>query len=154
MYSIQHYVIKFISDLRQVGSFFRFPPPIKPTATNFTTPSPLQYTRLWSWSYSSWIYSYLCNQYISPLTLWVWNPLRQGVFDTTLCDKVYHWPAIGRWFSPVSSSDKTDRHDIDEILLKVALNTIAPSLGKQKNLSETTVYKVKIFLNILFFHRE
>jgi hypothetical protein len=30
----------------------------------------------------------------------------------------------GRWFSPVSSTNKTDRHDIAEILLKVALNTI------------------------------
>ena len=33
----------------------------------------------------------------------------------------------GRWFSPgtpVSSTNKTDRHDITEILLKVALNTI------------------------------
>ena len=32
----------------------------------------------------------------------------------------------GRWFSPevqVSSTNKTDRHDIAEILLKVALNT-------------------------------
>jgi hypothetical protein len=27
-------------------------------------------------------------------------------------------------FSPVSSTNKTDRHDITEILLKVALNTI------------------------------
>ena len=36
MYSIQHYVIKFVSDLRQVGGFLRvlrFPPPIKLTAT-------------------------------------------------------------------------------------------------------------------------
>jgi hypothetical protein len=33
----------------------------------------------------------------------------------------------GRWFSPstpVSSTNKTDRHDITEILLEVALNTI------------------------------
>jgi hypothetical protein len=33
----------------------------------------------------------------------------------------------GRWFSPgtpVSSTNKTGRHDITEILLKVALNTI------------------------------
>jgi len=33
----------------------------------------------------------------------------------------------GRWFSlgtPVSSTNKTDRYDITEILLKVALNTI------------------------------
>jgi len=37
--------------------------------------------------------------------------------------------ATGRWFSPgpqVSSSNKTYRHDITEIVLKVALNTIKP----------------------------
>jgi hypothetical protein len=37
------------------------------------------------------------------------------------------WLVTGRWFSlgpPVSSTNKTDRHDITEILLKVALNTI------------------------------
>ena len=28
VYSIQQYVIKFVSDLRQVGAFLRFPPPI------------------------------------------------------------------------------------------------------------------------------
>ena len=36
VYSIQHYVIKFVSDLRQGGGFLRvlpFPPPIKLTAT-------------------------------------------------------------------------------------------------------------------------
>ena len=36
LYSIQHYVIKFVSDLRQVDGFLwvlRFPPPIKLTAT-------------------------------------------------------------------------------------------------------------------------
>jgi hypothetical protein len=26
----------------------------------------------WSWWYSSWIYNYIFNQCISPLTLWVW----------------------------------------------------------------------------------
>jgi hypothetical protein len=31
--------------------------------------------------------------------------------------------ATGPWFSPVASTNKTDRHDITEILLKVALNT-------------------------------
>ena len=54
----------------------------------------------------SWIYNYLCNQCISPLTLWVQIALRRGVFDTTLCDKVCQWLAAGRWFSlgtPVSS---------------------------------------------------
>jgi hypothetical protein len=42
-------------------------------------------------------------------------------------DKVYQLLAHGRWFSPgtpPSSTTKTGRHDIAEILLKVALNTI------------------------------
>ena len=49
------------------------------------------------------------------------------VHDTTLCDKVCQLLATDRWFSPgtpVSSTNKTDRHDITEILLKVALNNI------------------------------
>ena len=46
---------------------------------------------------------------------------RWGVLDTTLCDKVCQGLVVGLWFSPVSSINKTDRHDITEILLKVAL---------------------------------
>ena len=51
----------------------------------------------------------------------------KGVLDTTLCDKLCEWLVTGRWFSQstsVSSTNKTDRHDITEILLKVALNKI------------------------------
>ena len=43
---------------------------------------------------------------------------------TTVCDKVCQWLAPCRWFSPgtpVSSTHKTDRHNITQILLKVAL---------------------------------
>ena len=40
---------------------------------------------LWSWSYGSWIYNYLCNQCLLLLTLWVRIPLRWVVLDTTLC---------------------------------------------------------------------
>ena len=79
----------------------------------------------WSWLYGSWIYNYLCNQYPSPLMLWVWIPFRRDVPNASLCDKVCQWPAASWWFSSVSSINKTDRHDITEILLKVALNTIA-----------------------------
>jgi hypothetical protein len=42
-------------------------------------------------------------------------------------DKFFQCLATGQWFSPgplVSSTNKTDRHDITEILLKVALSTI------------------------------
>jgi hypothetical protein len=44
-----------------------------------------------------------------------------------LRDKVCQLLAAGRLFPPgtlVSSTNKTDRHDINEILLKVALSTI------------------------------
>jgi hypothetical protein len=45
--------------------------------------------------------------------------------------------AHGRWFSPgtpASSTTKTGRHDIAEILLKVALNTINQSNQTRKRL--------------------
>ena len=56
-------------------------------------------------------------------------PLMRG-FDTTLCDKVCQGLAIGRLFSSnisVSFTNKTDCYDVNEILLKVALNTITPT---------------------------
>jgi hypothetical protein len=77
------------------------------------------------WSYGSWIYNYLCNQCLSPLMLWVLISIRARY--TILCDKVCQWLATGWWFSPgppVSSTNKTYRQNITEILLKVALNII------------------------------
>jgi hypothetical protein len=65
--------------------------------------------------------------------LWVWISIRARCIP--LCDKVCQWLATGRWFSPgpsVSSTNKTDRHDITEIFLKVALNTI-----KQTNINDS-----------------
>jgi len=50
-----------------------------------------------------------------------------GVLDTTLCDKLCQWFSPG---TPVSSTNKTDRHDITEILLKVALNTTNQTLSQ------------------------
>ena len=46
------------------------------------------------------------------------NHNQTGVLDTTLCDKVCQCLVAGRWFSPgslVSSTNKTDHHDITEI---------------------------------------
>ena len=79
---------------------------------------------------SCWIYTYLCNQCLLSL-MWVRILIREGC--TKLCDKVYQWLATGWWFSlgpPVSSTSKTDRHDIAEILSKVALNTIKQTNNK------------------------
>ena len=56
----------------------------------------------------------------------------------TASDKVYQLLAHGRWFSPgtlASSTTKTGRHDIAEILLKVALNTINQSINHIPNIS-------------------
>ena len=56
------------------------------------------------------------------------NKLQKGCTRLAAAsDKDYQLLAHGRWFSPgtpASSTTKTGRHDIDEILLKVALNTI------------------------------
>ena len=49
----------------------------------------------------------------------------------TTKDTVCQWLVTGRWFSPstpVFSTNKTDRHNIIEMLLKVALHTIALTL--------------------------
>jgi hypothetical protein len=49
----------------------------------------------------------------------------RGVLYTTLCDEVCHRLAADQWSSPGtldSPTHKTDCHNIDEILLKVALN--------------------------------
>ena len=85
-----------------------------------------------------YIYNYLYNQCHSPLKLWVRIPFMARCTRTTLYDKVCQWLGTGLWFSagiPVSSSNKIDRHDITQILLKVALNTIThnPILKKKKD---------------------
>ena len=70
---------------------------------------------------------YLVCFHVSLLHFRMQSTAQARCTHTTLCDKVYQWLATGRWFSPgtlVSSTNKTDRHDITEILLKVVLNTI------------------------------
>ena len=54
-----------------------------------------------------------------------------AVLDTTLCDKVCQLLPTDQWFSwgtPVSSVNKTDRHNITEIFLKVAFKHHTPLL--------------------------
>ena len=78
---------------------------------------------------------------LQPWRMVVWRSWR-GILDTTLCDKVCQWLAAGRWFSPctmVSSINKTDPHDIAEILLKVALNTHNPN--HNINISNKSAYQ-------------
>jgi hypothetical protein len=68
-------------------------------------------------------------------------PITTDVVSSNLDqDKVYNITCVcqrlatGRWFSPgppVSSTNKTDRCDITEILLKVALNTTKQKKNKK-----------------------
>jgi hypothetical protein len=67
------------------------------------------------------------------------------VLYTTLCDKVRQSLATGRWFSTgarVSSTNKTDRHDITKILLKMALASIA-GIVFGNCFTETNVQKIR-----------
>jgi hypothetical protein len=72
---------------------------------------------------TGWVRAWLCK-------------LQKRVHSTpSACDKVYQLLAHGRCFSPgtpASSTTKTGRHDIGEILLKVALDTINQSINQCK----------------------
>ena len=72
-----------------------------------------------SWPYGSWINNYICNQCLSPITMWVRIPLRRCELDTSLCGR-----SVVCSGTPVSSTNKTDRDEIIEILLTVAVSTI------------------------------
>jgi len=60
----------------------------------------------WSWSYGSWIYNYICNQCLSPLTLWVRIPIkakctRYNIMWSSL--SVTYDRSVGSPGTPVSS---------------------------------------------------
>ena len=70
---------------------------------------------------------------------------RRGELDTTLYYKVCHLLTTGRWFIPgtlVFCTNKTDRHYIAEISLKVALSTIILTLSHTIHLK---LYKIKAY---------
>ena len=101
---------------------------------NYVPPSPS-----WSWSYISWIYNYLCNLCLSPLKLWVWIPIMVKCTQYKIM-----WYKFFRSSTPVSSTNKTDHHDITEILLKVALSTITLTLN-------LWMMQLKIYFFLFFF---
>jgi hypothetical protein len=95
-----------------------------------------------SLSYCSWIYNYLCNQCLSPLTLWVRTPLRRGELDTTLCDKVCQWRGVQLYVIKIVSAlrqvggflrvlqfPSPIKLTATKILLKVALNTTKQTIN-------------------------
>ena len=85
---VQYYVIKSVSDLRQVGGFLWFPPPM-----SVNSPQGLVLYCYFNMNKTYLILSYLILSYLILSYL----------------------------------TNKTDLHEITEILLKVALNTIKPT---------------------------
>ena len=75
-------------------------------------------------------------------------PYKNGLRLTRFTrDKVCQLPAQGRWFSPgtpTSSTSKIDRHDVTEILLKVALNPNQTN----KHFYAISANKIKTITNI------
>ena len=70
-----------------------------------------------------------------------------GVLDSQpQSEIVYQLLAHGRWFSPASSTTKTGRHDIAEILLKVALSTKYLIKSNHKWVFIMWVYKMYIYI--------
>ena len=95
-------------------------------------------------------YNYLCNQCLSPLLLWfcilllvrcTWYNIMWWSLSETCCRF-----SLG---TLVSSTNKTNHHDITEILFKVALNTITlaslfnPSITAWNLLSDNFILHYK-----------
>jgi hypothetical protein len=65
----------------------------------------------------------------------VWLDLQLPMQSVPITTNVDQWLATGQWFSPgtpVFSTNKTDYHNIAEILLKVALNTVESGIKHHK----------------------
>ena len=104
-----------------------------------------------SWSYGSWFYYYLCNQCLSPLTLrvrillwWgvhIYNIMWKGLSVT--CGRSMVSPG-----TPVSSTDKTDHHDKNDILPESGIKHHNPKPRTLSNILRT----MDIYLLILLKH--
>ena len=90
-----------------------------------------------SWSRGSWFYNYLCNQCISSLMLWVRIPLMVRCIRYNIM-----WYSLsvawGRTEVFSGCSKIADLHNITEIVLKVALNTINPNTQMRATSSDVS----------------
>jgi hypothetical protein len=80
---------------------------------------------LWSWSYGSWIYNYLCNQCPSPLTLLVGIPLM------TLCTRHYIITSLSVTWGIVYSTLHYHKFvsDLGHCVLDTTLSQVCQWLG-------------------------
>ena len=118
--------MKFVSDLRQVGDFLRiprFPLPIKLTV-RFADIGGNVYHRF-NLAFHNRSNRGLAHMVVRFKTIYAIITYHHSIQHSLI--KFVSDLREGQWFSPdipVSSINKTDRHDITKILFKVALNTI------------------------------
>jgi hypothetical protein len=104
-----------------------------------------------AFDYFCGIFKLSCNKIIAPL--WVQIPLRRGALDTTLCDKVCQWLVAGRWVSlgtPVSSTNKTDRH---YIVIEAVQNLMCkhhPALFEMSDMSK--LCRIQSWVRVMVFN--
>jgi hypothetical protein len=107
----QHYVTKFVSNLRQVCGFLSI---INKTDCHDITEILLTVT-LNTITLTQTVYVWHRSYVNGNCVRMIRTPPRRDVLDTTICDKVCQWLEAGRWFSPgipVSSMNKTDNWNI------------------------------------------
>ena len=97
LYNTTHFLVPMLCRISKVPLYYEFNNKVDIINIFIYNEEP---SKWWLYGTCSWIYNYLCNQRLSPLTLWVRILLSWGVLDTALCDKFCQWLATGRWFSP------------------------------------------------------
>ena len=87
-----------------------------------------------SWSYGSWIYKYLCNQWLLPLKLCVRIPLmgRCTRYNIMWCQ----WLATGQWFFPGTLVSST-------INMKIKNETLPRILRYYISLKHFSVHRLR-----------
>ena len=120
--------MKFVSDLRQVGDFLRiprFPLPIKLTVRFADIGGNGNVYQRFNLAFHNRSNRSLAHMVVRFKTIYAIITYHHSIQQSLI--KFVSDLREGQWFSPdipVSSINKTDRHDIAEIFLKVALNTI------------------------------
>ena len=103
--------------------------------------------------------NFICT--LHAFCLFIWYLYSKGCTRLAAAsDKVYQLLAHGQWFfpgTPASSTTKTGRHDIAEILLKVALKH-KKSKSNQRisymymHYNLFIIHALKLYYTCLFFH--